>query len=753
MLLQAPSIYWTDSRAPGPDPGSPEQSASVLAEDVTIAPGTAMIVQPPTFIHELRVQTRYPLSISNDISSSHILLRHLIFLLTDVDYSVLHCPHEGYSSTKHSAPPINHLFPSLVTAVYSITFPNQPYHFDTLAPMTMFPASVLTAQEPNCSSPQSNSRRGKPRSARGNKPNRTLQQDGGTESPANNSRSKPRRPRGQGQQTSGGSADNDEDATTPWGDQHAEAAAQGDNSISETGKEIAGSANAALSSSRADPAQTELQANEEGVGASEQSNKKQPKKKGNRAKQGGRDGQSTSQDINQPRHPPSAPAGTPAKQQAGNIVASQSPQPPSSHQVPKSSQNPSRANGSAASTTTPMKFYAGPTFHMSPAPSSLPVPKFFSKSAPQADKPPVAETSPDTVIKTPNESSDDSSGGAREQSPSLKKSLEVENAQAREPSPLDFFFRADRQERARRSFATPDGSPNLIRALSSNSLPQSSRAHSRQPTGGAMFPMELEGTGLPQTPNERHAESAPPRPANQEQSVEEKARAKTEALKQLLQIPPKQANNPSRPQTANTPPNAQMPPDGMLHNLGQTARGNSSPDHRRGPPMHPGHVEKVFQAPPGPNHAPQLISSNTHLPQHAVGQNSPPKAARRHSGRPASSQLRNEVPVNTPVDFSSPSTSTSGARPNGAPPVATPNHSTNPTSNLSKALNTAATPTEQPGYRPLFTSPQQDRPTSSHDDTLRASLARHANISVVSIEDELRRMLNITPQAASAPSS
>ena len=97
---------------------------------------------------------------------------------------------------------------------------------------------------------------------------------------------------------------------------------------------------------------------------------------------------------------------------------------------------------------TPVKttqMYAGPTFHTSPAPSSLPIPKFFSQSV-------VAERASEPV-KTP---SDDSSGESSSQhggdSPTLRNSLRVlANDHAREASPLDIFFNADRQEKAERA--------------------------------------------------------------------------------------------------------------------------------------------------------------------------------------------------------------------------------------------------------------------------------------------------------------
>ena len=97
---------------------------------------------------------------------------------------------------------------------------------------------------------------------------------------------------------------------------------------------------------------------------------------------------------------------------------------------------------------TPVKtiqLYAGPNFHTSPAPSSLPIPRFVSRSV-------VAERASEPV-RTP---SDDSSGESSSQhggdSPTLRNSLRVlANDHAREASPLDIFFNADRQEKAERA--------------------------------------------------------------------------------------------------------------------------------------------------------------------------------------------------------------------------------------------------------------------------------------------------------------
>jgi hypothetical protein len=81
--------------------------------------------------------------------------------------------------------------------------------------------------------------------------------------------------------------------------------------------------------------------------------------------------------------------------------------------------------------------YAGPTFHASPAPSALPIPSFFSKSVPE---------SPSTKsVKSPKE--DNRLTDTDSPTPPVARALADQTK--REESPLDFFFKADREEKAR----------------------------------------------------------------------------------------------------------------------------------------------------------------------------------------------------------------------------------------------------------------------------------------------------------------
>lgn len=146
---------------------------------------------------------------------------------------------------------------------------------------------------------------------------------------------------------------------------------------------------------------------------------------------------------------------------------------------------------------TPSEAYAGPTFHASPAPSSLPMPKFFSKSVPDINK------AKGLATMMANEAAEsDLSPESSEGSPSQEKA-ERSNQQPREESPLDIFFKADREEKARARQGSSE-SPYLREILNSQAArtlrpatgsPSPVRHHSRHDTGSStngLFPLELE---------------------------------------------------------------------------------------------------------------------------------------------------------------------------------------------------------------------------------------------------------------------
>jgi hypothetical protein len=158
---------------------------------------------------------------------------------------------------------------------------------------------------------------------------------------------------------------------------------------------------------------------------------------------------------------------------------------------------------------TPLKqanqMYAGPTFHASPAPSSLPIPKFFAQSMQQVSVP-------------SDDSSQDSSDQAGGDSPTLRSTMKVAEKQPREPSPLDIFFKADREEKAQRA--------------SGNGMPFAGRAQSASPSTDSFSA---------QTPKRDEINSRNTSPL----SFDDINRAKTEALKQLLFLPQAQRSSPN----------------------------------------------------------------------------------------------------------------------------------------------------------------------------------------------------------------
>jgi len=160
-----------------------------------------------------------------------------------------------------------------------------------------------------------------------------------------------------------------------------------------------------------------------------------------------------------------------------------------------------------ATVGTPAKVqgaYAGPTFHASPAPSALPVPKFLSRSVP-------AKTRVGPPTPPPEDESD--SGSSPTPSPS-RAPIPVPARQ--QDSPLDLLFKAHRAEKARTHNSSPasalfssphqpstNGRPQHVKQDSFNSL-------------NAPFPFELDGDSRkafasppPASPGDRRTTTAP----------------------------------------------------------------------------------------------------------------------------------------------------------------------------------------------------------------------------------------------------
>jgi hypothetical protein len=170
---------------------------------------------------------------------------------------------------------------------------------------------------------------------------------------------------------------------------------------------------------------------------------------------------------------------------------------------PLTGTQPGNMTSSAKPIATPSTAaYAGPTFHASPAPSALPIPSFYSKSVP--DSPGIK------TVKTLREVSQSSNSGS-----STPPAPVPNNLFRREESPLDFIFKADREEKARarsasstQTAATASGpfQPPTLSPRNSQTPPaptSQTRArvgHTPKSPTSSMFAMELDGPNSPGTP-------------------------------------------------------------------------------------------------------------------------------------------------------------------------------------------------------------------------------------------------------------
>ncbi|KAL2271707.1 hypothetical protein VTJ83DRAFT_1078 [Remersonia thermophila] len=259
--------------------------------------------------------------------------------------------------------------------------------------------------------------------------------------------------------------------------------------------------------------------------------------------------------------------------------------------------------------------FAGATFHASPAPSSLPIPSFLSKTL---DSPPSVQR-PNDVNREPSPPATDS-----EAVPTPQHRL-ISPAANRTESPLDIFFRADRaeKERARRAssanvlgtVSAPFSPPSQVRSpVEPKTVPNGvPSAGSRRPgfqrgnASGGIPASELDGTpsefigpalSKPYQERIREALSAkkqsddgalqqPPNPVPQESAMD-----MTERLKRFLAIPPVN-NEPSSTQSSQQPsskppPLFSQPPARSTDLASPFASPGFAPNHAMQPPFSPG---------------------------------------------------------------------------------------------------------------------------------------------------------------------
>jgi hypothetical protein len=205
-------------------------------------------------------------------------------------------------------------------------------------------------------------------------------------------------------------------------------------------------------------------------------------------------------------------------------------------------QNPGYANGYPAgyrntpnhtSVTSPqMKesaAYAGPTFHASPAPSSLPMPKFLPKSAPDADLVPPLETDSDSADLSPEP----------ESTPSRRRSRNPPVYEEPKPATaLDFMFQAAKQAKENKATSSPDVSRTL---RSPQTEPKAARSN---PDGMFAFDMGNDyqrnshiGPSFATSYQERMAALRPSSMPQSSEVSDAERKAKTEQLKDLLLNP------------------------------------------------------------------------------------------------------------------------------------------------------------------------------------------------------------------------
>lgn len=307
---------------------------------------------------------------------------------------------------------------------------------------------------------------------------------------------------------------------------------------------------------------------------------------------------------------------------------------------------------------TPIQAYAGPTFHASPAPSSLPMPKFFSKSVPDVNR-------KNSLKAMMEEDLSEKSSEKSEESPTIMSAQRASDRQVREESPLDIFFNADREEKNKRrqgsdyGIAASDlgtGRPPAMNVLEQGQkfpLQDQAHHHSRHPTDpsvGGLFTMEMDGPASPSNaksqalPVPRHYNEDITRPGSAPSHFmaasghdEEQRKAKTLALKILLLSPP-----PQRPTTSPAHSSALDPRSGT----GPSP--SPSPLPRRPPPSRA--TSGPFAA--GPANTPPSTGGQVY--HHASFPYLQQSLAATANGsprpRPPSSNLRQEVtPSRTPV--------------------------------------------------------------------------------------------------------
>ncbi|MCJ1368019.1 hypothetical protein MMC16_007157 [Acarospora aff. strigata] len=389
---------------------------------------------------------------------------------------------------------------------------------------------------------------------------------------------------------------------------------------------------------------------------------------------------------------------------------------------------------SGPSAATPAKAaYAGPTFHASPAPSALPMPSFFSKSVPDIKSGAACRA-------LENKDAAESNGDGL-----LKENAQiVDQQQAREESPLDIFFKADRHEKAERrkssapvlSTGNPRPSPlrsSLVPGSISTPFSESpSRHHSRHLTdesNGGMFALEMDGAAAPPaslgpaftTPYKQRMDAVRLNTAPSNMIVppdhdEEQRRAKTKALKMLLLTP--QTQRPASVSTESVDSSRYFDASPTSFPASPSIRPGSAPRYVSGPPTPSSALGPSASAAPTQHRASLPFLRQVPLADTANGSPRP---------RPLSSGLRREVAHAKFLD---------GSQLPGFPALSPSNHFNNATASQN-SVNTHLNG-NIPAPVSAQTAPTTDHLRGAFDTTSHRSL-----IDVKSMEDDLRRILRL----------
>lgn len=369
--------------------------------------------------------------------------------------------------------------------------------------------------------------------------------------------------------------------------------------------------------------------------------------------------------------------------------------------------------------TTPMKeqAYAGPTFQASPAPSSLPVPKFFSRSVPNV---PAQQQSLEAKMageQTP------------EKQPSPEPDVVTVPPRASQQSPLEMFFRADKAEREKSrsgSMLSPEMATRQVPPATEPRIPF-------QETGKSGLLQELDGQSgdLPSpntTPHYDRQQSAgrPPSAGIQVPTTtsESERQRYTQDLKDLL------FNNVNgAPAQAATPPPAQP-------------RASSNP-RNESPFTTPSPFQRSTSGPSTPapsseqqNHSYLLYGNRNLSPMFkAVRNETPPRpsALRQQelANDSASAALQNQPRQYPQIDPNSFSRQYLDQQIRASPPATLPQL---PLPNSNKASHTAPGPPSNPSQHGVL---------ASYGTGTTPSTGGSTRPDIKSMEDDLRRKLNI----------